>query len=106
MAISARKFAYSTANPVLRSFTNTSALLNIKELRRLLSGELEGSSPATQEDATVPDFPMTMPAALEALQEMKQVDAVMQRLQGSEAERLLVAVGRAAGAAPAQVLQR
>lgn len=62
-----------------------SALLNIKELRRLLSGELEGSSPATQEDATVPDFPMTMPAALEALQEMKQVDAVMQRLQGSEA---------------------
>lgn len=62
-----------------------SALLNIKELRRLLSGELEGPGPAPQEDATDPGFAMTMPAALEALQEMKQVDAVMRRLQGSDA---------------------
>ena len=65
--------------------SRASALLNVKELRRLLSGELEGSGPGSQEDATQPDFSMTVPAALEALQEMKQVDAVMQRLQGSDA---------------------
>jgi hypothetical protein len=63
-----------------------SALLNIKELRRLLAGELEGPGQAAQEeDATHPDYAMTMPAALEALQEMKQVDTVIQRLQGSDA---------------------
>jgi hypothetical protein len=65
--------------------SRASALLNVKELRRLLSGELEGSGPAPQEDATSPDFSMTLPAALEALHEMKQVDTVMQRLQGRDA---------------------
>jgi hypothetical protein len=65
--------------------SRASALLNVKELRRLLSGALEGSAPGTQDDATVPGFPMTMPAALEALQEMNQVDQVLQRLKGSDA---------------------
>ncbi|MDP3759521.1 MAG: DUF1631 family protein [Ramlibacter sp.] len=65
--------------------SRASALLNVKELRRLLSGALEGQPAKAQEDATDPDFSMTMPAALEALHEMKQVDQVMQRLQGSDA---------------------
>ena len=60
-----------------------STLLNVKELRRLLAGDFEGPVPApAQEDATQPpDFSMTMPAAFEALQEMKQVDTVMKRMQ-------------------------
>ena len=62
-----------------------SALLNVKELRRLLSGALEQPATGTQDDSTLPGFPMTMPAALEALQDMKQVDQVVQRLRGSDA---------------------
>ena len=63
--------------------TPPSTMLNVKELRRLLSGDFEGPVPApAQEDATQPpDFSMTMPAAFEALQEMKQVDTVMKRMQ-------------------------
>lgn len=59
-------------------------LLNVRELRRLLSGELEdgqrqpASGPAA---AAQPDFSMTVPAAFETLQEMRQVDQVMQRLR-------------------------
>jgi len=65
--------------------SRASALLNVRELRRLLTGELEGWGPAaSEEDATHPDFSMTMPAAFEALQEMKQVDQVMKRMQQRE----------------------
>jgi hypothetical protein len=62
-----------------------SALLNVKELRRLLSGALEPPIAGTQEDASLPGFPMTMPAALEALREMKQAAQVIERLQDSDA---------------------
>jgi len=63
--------------------TQASSLLNVKELRRLLSGEFETSGPVTPagDSARAPDFSMTMPAAFEALQEMKQVDTVMKRMQ-------------------------
>jgi len=64
-----------------------SALLNLKELRHLLSG---GTDTAAAADAAVrpPDFSMTVPAAFEALQDMKQVDQVMKRLQQRQAQGL------------------
>ena len=62
-------------------------LLNLKELKRLLSGELEGASPVTEtaDAARATDFGLTIPAAFEVLQEMKQVDHVMDKLKQREA---------------------
>jgi hypothetical protein len=69
--------------PLTGAAPPASTLLNVKELRRLLSGELEGpgQAPAPHASEPPPDFSMTMPAAFEALQEMKQVDTVMKRMQ-------------------------
>ena len=65
-----------------------SALLNLKELRRLLSGGAEPGAAAAQGGGRPPDFSMTVPAAFEALQDMKQVDQVMKRLQQRQAQGL------------------
>ena len=85
------------------------ALLNLDTLRRLLSGELEGGGgvPLTRvesfaqrfsrefesgdsEPATpTSEFASTVPAAFEALSEMRQVDRVVQKLQ----QRQGIAVG-------------
>jgi hypothetical protein len=70
----------------------TSTLLNVRELRRLLSGQFdhsEGSFAAkferefeSGERAELPpDFSPTVPAAFETLQEMKGVDRVMDDLK-------------------------
>ncbi len=74
-------------------------LLTLDKLRRLLAGELEAPSALSakerfaqqfsqefeegdfQSDAHVTDFDATVPAALEALTELKQVDAFVQRIQ-------------------------
>jgi len=75
------------------------ALLTLERLRRLLQGELDpGQAPGRMErfaqqfsdtfdglhDAaqaeSPPDFDVTVPAAFEALQEMKQVDRLVERL--------------------------
>jgi hypothetical protein len=79
-------------------------LLTLDKLRRLLAGELDeptqlspkeqfarrfaqeferDSAPAEERET---DFDATVPAALEALTEMKQVDAVVQRLQRRRAQ--------------------
>lgn len=66
-------------------------LLTVRQLRRLLSGELDAGGNSFDEKFTREfegdgreqphaDFSPTVPAAFEALQEMKQVDVVMQRL--------------------------
>lgn len=66
-------------------------LLTVRQLRRLLSGELDAGGNSFDEKFTREfegagreqphaDFSPTVPAAFEALQEMKQVDEVMQRL--------------------------
>ncbi len=66
-------------------------LLTVRQLRRLLSGELDAGGNSFDEkfarefegpghDVPHADFSPTVPAAFEALQEMKQVDEVMQRL--------------------------
>jgi hypothetical protein len=68
-------------------------LLTVKQLRRLLSGELDGVRPRTPGGASAGsgfeisrvDSQHTVPAAFEALQEMKQVDQVMQRLRAKTA---------------------
>ncbi|HWP12643.1 MAG TPA: DUF1631 family protein [Ramlibacter sp.] len=57
-------------------------LLNVRELRRLLAGELDEPADAAPGPAgSRADFSVTVPAAFEALQEMKQVDHVLKRLQ-------------------------
>ncbi|MDB5947747.1 MAG: hypothetical protein JWQ33_2773 [Ramlibacter sp.] len=69
-----------------------STLLNVRELRRLLSGQFEHSADSfagkferefeSGDRAEPPtEFSMTVPAAYETLQEMKQVDQVMNRLK-------------------------
>jgi hypothetical protein len=78
---------------------NSQTLLTLDKLRRLLAGELDApqglsskeqfaqrfaqefESAADPVEAPSTDFDATVPAALEALTEMKQVDAVVQRLQ-------------------------
>jgi hypothetical protein len=61
-------------------------LLNVHELKRLLSGEFDpGTAPSAPAADAQPDFSMTLPAAFEALQEMRQVDQVMQRLRQRQA---------------------
>lgn len=75
------------------------ALLTLDKLRRLLSGDLEPKAPANrlqsfaqqfarqfeggdfEASAPVSDFASTVPAAFEALAEMKQVDQVVRRLE-------------------------
>ena len=66
-------------------------LLTVRQLRRLLSGEFDAGGNSFDEkfarefegdgrEQPAADFSPTVPAAFEALQEMKQVDEVMQRL--------------------------
>ena len=75
------------------------SLLTLDKLRRLLSGELDAAQPLSKVDhfaqqfarefeggpapvqAPVTDFDATVPAALQALTEMKQVDRVVQSLE-------------------------
>jgi hypothetical protein len=67
--------------------TREEVTLTVAQLRRLLAGELDpegvrGGAAASSVSGRVrrSDFNHTVPAAFEALQEMKQVDQVMQRL--------------------------
>ncbi|HSH90850.1 MAG TPA: DUF1631 family protein [Ramlibacter sp.] len=68
-----------------------STLLNLRELRRLVSGEFGEPSPARAGPGPKPvdaaqSESVTVPAALEALQEMNKVDEVMQRLKERHGE--------------------
>ena len=84
-----------------------STLLNVRELRRLLSGQFEHSANSFAEKFerefetgeridTPTEFSMTVPAAFEALQEMKQVDQVMNRLKQRAAASSAPLTGMAA----------
>ncbi len=58
-------------------------VLTVRQLRRLLAGELDEAAAGKGSPASAPprsDFNLTVPAAFEVLQEMKQVDKVMKRL--------------------------
>lgn len=65
-------------------------LLTVRQLRRLLAGELDAGANSFDEKFArefddgrepSPEFSPTVPAAFEALQEMKQVDEVVQRIK-------------------------
>jgi hypothetical protein len=63
------------ANSGSLSNSVTRTLLTLDKLRRLLSGELDGETRRTQ------DFLHTVPASVVALQDMRQVEAMVQRLE-------------------------
>ncbi len=63
------------ANPATLSNSVTRTLLTLDKLRRLLSGELDSNVHRTQ------DFLHTVPASIVALQDMRQVEAMVQRLE-------------------------
>ena len=63
------------ANPSSLSNSVTKTLLTLDKLRRLLSGELDGDTRRSQ------DFLHTVPASVVALQDMRQVEAMVQRLE-------------------------
>ncbi len=63
------------ANPSSVSNSVARTLLTLDKLRRLLSGELDGESRRAQ------DFLHTVPASVVALQDMRQVEAMVQRLE-------------------------
>lgn len=84
--LAAREAAHAPATEPAQAAT----LLNVRELRRLLSGEFDTQErDATRAAARGADFSLTVPAAFEALQEMKQVDQVMQRLQQRQAAGMI-----------------
>jgi hypothetical protein len=104
-ASKSRRTAVSAALAPHPAATSSSAtgrdntLLTLDKLRRLLAGELDSAPSLSSKEQfaqrfaiefendggsfepPVTDFDATVPAALEALTEMKQVDAVVQRLQ-------------------------
>ncbi|HVZ46671.1 MAG TPA: DUF1631 family protein [Ramlibacter sp.] len=63
--------------PVAKAAAEANTSLNVRELRRLLSGD----SVPPGSDAASSNFAMTMPAAFETLQEMRELDTVAERLQ-------------------------
>ncbi len=85
--------------PAVRVHSKDEGLLTLDRLRRLLSGEMDANEPLSRvdqfaqqfahqfegasapESAPVTDFDATVPAALEALQEMQQVERVVQTLE-------------------------
>ncbi|MEY4736968.1 MAG: hypothetical protein RL302_1287 [Pseudomonadota bacterium] len=90
----------STGNaPAVRVHSKDEGLLTLDRLRRLLAGEMDANEPlnrvdqfaqqfarqfegaSTPEQPPVTDFDATVPAALEALQEMQQVERVVQTLE-------------------------
>lgn len=89
----------AAAPPAARLRSRDDGLLTLDRLRRLLAGELDGGQPLSRvdqfaqqfaqqfeggpepEQPPVTDFDATVPAALEALQEMQQVDRVVQKLE-------------------------
>jgi hypothetical protein len=79
-----------------------SPLLNLRELRRLVTGEFDDSG---KPDNARPDFSKTMPAAVDALENMKQVDEVVERMKARQAaDAKALAEGRQPAREPAQLL--
>jgi len=75
-------------------------LLNLRELRKLVTGDFEDSN---KDGRTA--FGATLPAAVDALENMKQVDAVVERMRARQrADAQALAEGRAPQREPAQML--
>lgn len=67
--------------------------LNVHELKRLLAGEFDTTSPPAEE-APPADFSMTVPAAFEALQEMRQLEQVKERMRNRQGRTDALAPGQ------------
>ncbi len=122
--VAASSAAAPPATPSVRVRTADEALLTLDKLRRLLAGELEAPAggnrmqhfaqqfarefeSAPQPMETPPsDFDATVPAALEALTEMKQVDRVVQSLEQRRAAPTMPAGAQDAIGAVRQSLRR
>jgi hypothetical protein len=75
-------------------------LLNLGELRKLVTGDFDDSS---KEGRTA--FGPTMPAAVDALEDMRQVDAVVERMRARQrADARALGEGRPPDREPGQVL--
>lgn len=81
-------FAQAAAAEGNRANGEQAVTLTVAQLRRLLSGELDPGMPTggpsiapASAPAPLPAFDYTVPAALEALEEMKQVDRAVDRLK-------------------------
>jgi len=113
--VSDAAYAVRTAPPARAPSPSALApLLNLKDLRRLLVGNGEGSghsqwaptdagTPAAAAEPAGETVGMTLPWALEALQDTQQLDQVMHRLEERRSSGEL-ASDAAAGATPAQAL--
>ncbi len=77
-------------NPVSRT------MLTLGKLRRLLSGELDSQAKERSIDSRVLEFLHTVPASLEALEELKMVEPLMKRLSQRAAQAAPVAQGKKA----------
>ena len=107
-----------SANPAQETAPDASLLhpvLNLRGLRRLLIGEERApresraeASPTVDAEAETIDLSLTVPWSIEALQEMKQVDQVMQRMRQRRASDGRAVMGASAGGpspiTPAQAL--
>lgn len=114
--VSDAAYALRTSTPARAPSPSALApLLNLKDLRRLLVGGGErsghsqwaptdfGAARAAAEPAAGETLGLTLPWALEALQDTQQLDQVMRRLEVRQASGEL-ASDEAAGATPAQAL--
>lgn len=90
--------ASAAPDPAALAAQRDKSLLNVRELRRLLAGEFDPAAPESNATVLGPDFSMTVPAAFETLEEMRQVDKMMQRLRQRQA-------GMAAGVGDAAALR-
>lgn len=77
-------------NPVNRT------MLTLGKLRRLLSGELDNTADKGGVDSRVVEFLHTVPASLEALEELKMVEPLMKRLSQRALQAAPVAQGKKA----------
>jgi hypothetical protein len=92
----------ATPSPAAPAVSQASRL-NLRELRRLVTGDFADSG---KNDANgQPDFGKTMPAAVDALENMKQVDQVVERMKARQAaDAKALAEGRPPEREPAQLL--
>lgn len=96
------RFVASPAAPAAAAAPQPT-LLNLRELRKLVTGDFADSGKT--DSASRPDFGKTMPAAVDALENMKQVDQVVQRMKARQAaDAKALAEGRQPAREPAQLL--
>jgi len=85
----------AAAAPAAATAHDSSSLLNVRELKRLLSGEFDSVPPADAAAPQAADFSMTVPAAFEAVQEMRQLEQVKERMRNRQGRTDALTPGQA-----------